>query len=414
MADIALEKPQQVCIAYVNGCPRSAMDVALLHDYFKANDYTITRRFQNANLVVCSACGVDVLCEDKSIKYLSIADKKRPKDSQFIVIGCLAGINEEKIRENFDAKLIPPVRLSELDDIIGAKVKITQLRDPNYIKPYMAKSTECFGRFYRFGTPQEFCRALVRKAVTVSGLRRILVALSLIRNVRHSLEPVDKPYCLRIAHGCMGQCSYCAIRFAAGPLRSKSMDDILEEFDRGLNQGFTEFSLIAGDVGAYGQDIGSNIAELLRKILSRKGNYKITLFDFGPQWFIQYASELIRLLASNKKRISMLMLPVQSGSDRILSLMRRDYKASEIIQAVKQLLKAYPQVLLSTHVLVGFPGETEEDFQMTVELLRTLRFQRVDIYEYSERPKIGSLNLPNQVPQEEIKRRATTLHKEFD
>ncbi len=414
MIDVALEKPRQVCIAYVNGCPRSAMDVALLHDYFKANNYTVTRKFQEADLVVCSTCGVDVLCEEKSIKYLSIADKKRPKDSQFIILGCLAGINEERIRENFDAIVIPPVRLSKLDEVIGAKVKLSQFKDLNYIKPYMTKSLECFGRFYRFGTVQEFCRALVRRTVTVTGLRRILVALSLIRNVRHSLEPVDKPYCLRIAHGCMGRCSYCAIRFAAGPLRSKPLADILEEFDRGLNQDFTEFSLIAGDVGSYGQDIGSNIAELLREILSRKGRFQLALFDFGPQWFIQYATELIELLASNKKRIGMLMLPVQSGSDRILTLMRRNYKADEVIQAIKELRKAYPQVLLSTHVLVGFPGETKEDFQMTVNLLRTLRFQRVDIYEYSDRPKIDSINLPNHVPQKEIKRRATILHKEFD
>jgi tRNA A37 methylthiotransferase MiaB len=410
---LEIEKTPRVCIAYVVGCPRSAMDTAKLHEYFTRNGYVVTRKFHEADLVLCATCGVETCAEQTSIEHLAVVDKARRRHSKLIVFGCLAGINPEVINTRFDATLLPPIRLHELDEMIGAKVKLADIKDVNNIRPVLVKSLRTFGLLHRFNGASELARAAIRKAVTISGLRRVLVTFGCIHNVRRNLEPLDNIFSLRVAQGCMGECSSCAIRFAAGPLKSKPLDDILSEFDSGIHQGYKEFNIIAGDVGCYGQDNGVNITDLFRSMLSRQGDYRLTVFDFHPYWFCRYASELTKLFAANSKHISMLMLPVQSGSDKILRLMRRNYTAGQFIEKVGTLRKAYPEVLLSTHVLVGFPGETDEDFIETANLLRKLRFERVDVYKYSDRPGTESMSLPNKVPQNIINNRAAELSREF-
>ena len=199
-----MQKVPRVCIAYALGCPRSAMDTAMLHDYFTRNGYDVTRNFREADLVLCATCGVDASAEEASIEHLATVDRKRPRNSKFIIFGCLAGINAEMIERRFDATLLPPVRLGKLDEMIGAKVKLAEIKDCNSLRPRLAKSLRPFGLLHRFGGPSELVRAAARKVVTVSGLRRGLAALGCVSNVRRNLEPIDNVFSLRVARGCMG------------------------------------------------------------------------------------------------------------------------------------------------------------------------------------------------------------------
>ena len=109
----------------------------------------------------------------------------------------------------------------------------------------------------------------------------------------------------------------------------------------------------------------------------------------------------------------MIMLPLQSGSDRILRLMRRDYTAAEVSEKVKAMRAACPDAYISTHALVGLPGETDADFEQTANLLKSLEFDRVDVYKYSERPGTEALELPDKVPQNVIEDRAARLTRQF-
>ncbi len=396
-------KTNSVCIAFAQGCPRAQVTTAKLFRYFLANDWKIEKRVEKANLVLMQGCGVDGCSEEGSIKALSIVDSKRGKNSQLVVLGCLAGISESLLYDNFDTLVIPPVRMDELDRIINAKVKFSQIQDPNYLEPYIDKARRCF-----------ISNGFRRKYKIFKSLtRRILIDLNLKKTRQHLLEPVDNVFSLRVAAGCLGECTYCAIKFATGSLRSKPLNKVLAEFDTGLRKGFKEFKLIAGDLGAYGQDIGTNIAELLRSLLERKGSFRLTLLDFDPRYFIKYAHELIETLASNAERIRLLMVPIQSGNERILRLMRRGHTAKDARKFLCALRRASPEILVSTHVLIGFPSETEQDFEDTIQFLTDVRFDRIDVYEYTDRPKTEASQLDNKVPDEVKKTRASRLRAEF-
>jgi len=216
-----------------------------------------------------------------------------------------------------------------------------------------------------------------------------------------------------VSRGCRGANTYCVMRQTYGGLRSKPLDAVLSEFDKGLAQGHREFRLMAQDLGAYGQDIGTEFIQLLRALFDRPGQFQLQLIDVNIRWVVGYLDELVELLSENVTRTRILQMPVQSGSDRILELMRRGHTAAEAEGAFRAIREAMPDLLLVTHALVGFPSETEEDFEKTVRLLRTGRFDRVDIFDYSDRPGTAASRMPDKVPAGIIRARSRRLHREY-
>ncbi len=138
------------------------------------------------------------------------------------------------------------------------------------------------------------------------------------------------------------------------------------------------------------------------------------MVDFDTRWVIEYGDELRPLLAANAKRIARLAIPLQSGSDRILELMRRGHSGGDAKRALCDLRAALPRVVLTTHVLVGFPSETEADFQDTVALLRAARFDDVAVYDYTDRPGTDASLMTGKVPGRVIRSRNRRLRREFN
>jgi threonylcarbamoyladenosine tRNA methylthiotransferase CDKAL1 len=180
----------------------------------------------------------------------------------------------------------------------------------------------------------------------------------------------DDLFTIRLARGCLGNCSYCAIKFAAGTLESKPIGEILLEFKKGLSQGHRLFTLIAGDTGCYGIDIGTSAVELLSEIFKVDGAYKLIIKEFNAQWLIKYQSELETLLTTNFDKIDYIIVPVQSASDKILRLMQRPYNIENVKNCLRSLKSNIPQLNITTHIMAGFPEETEEDFQKSVDFIR--------------------------------------------
>ena len=221
-----------------------------------------------------------------------------------------------------------------------------------------------------------------------------------------------KPYYnIKIADGCLNHCSFCATRFATETLRSRPQEEILDDFNRGLEKGYEIFQLLSEDSGCYGLDIGSSITELLQKIFAKQGKYKITLIDFGPRWLIEQKETLIPLLSKNQDRIKELFLPFQSGSNKLLNRMKRGYRFEELVSVLKLLRKNAPNITIRTSVLVGFPGESEEDFEATTRVIQEIRFDEITINRYEDRPLTPSSKMDDKVPQEIIESRAQFLVK---
>ncbi|MFC1633973.1 radical SAM protein [Planctomycetota bacterium] len=393
-----------VCIAYANGCPRSRMSAARLYPYFEANGWQIGQDLKKADLVLVSTCGVNQRAEKKSLRLLSIANRKKKTDAQLVVLGCLAGINKKVIIEKFDPMVIAPIEMEILDDFIGADVKLSDVREVNLIKPVIGKSQKCFS---------VIDRAVSEFEPSSIFLHRVLGHLKPKKIERVRERAQEDAYSIRILNGCPGECSYCAIKFAEGPLVSKLLEVVLAEFDAGLASKHQNIFLIGTDVGAYGQDVGTNITVLLQNMLAREGEYVLHLPEFHPRWFIQYQKELVDLFVTAGDKIGSIILPIESGSERILQLMRREHTAAKAKECMLSLKKALTRIRIYTHILVGFPGESEQDFDDTIRFLHEVPFDEVAVYMYEARPNVEAEQLPDKVPEATKRARVRRLLKEF-
>jgi tRNA A37 methylthiotransferase MiaB len=376
------------CFTFVMGCPRSMIDASLLMDYFRLNGWEITTEIRRAKLVLVGTCGFSSGAEEKSINYLLITERLKSKEAKLVVFGCLAGINKDRIIREADAIVIEPKNLDKLDDIIHATIKLKDVKDPNIIDTTILKKTKSYTIFQRAQSKTKLMMKFINKSLTCAILGR-----------GDGHIDCSNAYSIRIAKGCMGNCSYCAIKIASGSLQSKPLDKILAEFERGLEQGYQLFHLIGQDIGSYGQDINTDIVALLTRIFQRQENFQLIWDDFNPYWLIQYFPDLKKLFMENVNRIVHFGFPIQSGSERILKLMNRVYTAADALNCLSELRQAFPEALMTTHVLVGFPSETNDDFKETERFLRTVPFDQVGVYKYDARPNTLAIQLPGQVPE---------------
>jgi MiaB/RimO family radical SAM methylthiotransferase len=263
---------------------------------------------------------------------------------------------------------------------------------------------------YRFFRHSFFLGIYKRMSTSRVFLKSILLASGALNRAKRLVgmngrDKVVPYYNLRIAEGCAFKCSYCCIKFATGNVKSKPLETIVHEFKKGLAEGHKIFQLVCEDVGCYGIDIGSNFPELLRRLLAVEGDYQLVMIDFGGHWLVKYYDQLRPLLLGNRDRFRELYVALQSGSNRILKAMRRPEKAEEVTSRLKELKREMPNLILRTTVIIGFPGETEEDFQQTVQAVRGIDFEAVELNRYEDRPGTVSSGMKDKIPEATIQRR---------
>ena len=388
------DSPQQQkkFIPFVNNfCPRRSLDTSRFYNYFLANDWHPTNSIEKADLVFIYSCGCFVSSEKRTLNTLKIALEKKQPHTKIIVTGCLIKINREVLNGNYN--VFPIEEINVLDDIIGARKKLETIPDANSIYPMKDLIS-----------PREFLIKKFKMDVEFSSL-----FYKKVKSLFFGRTKYKKTWNIKIANGCLGNCSYCAVRIAAGKVKSKEPDAIIREFEQGVDRGEKTFVLINNDVGSYGQDIGTNFAELLKQIFAIRGQYQIRIIDFNPRWLIQYYDTLLPLLKKHKEKIAYLSMPVQSGSDRILRLMRRPYQISDIKACFNDLKKNIPEITINTHFIVGFPTETDEDFEKTREFAGSFDFGRISIHPYNDRPGTESSKIPEKVSGQTIFRRYRAL-----
>ena len=190
---------------------------------------------------------------------------------------------------------------------------------------------------------------------------------------------------LPIAQGCLGRCSYCITKFARGDLRSYPAEDLLRRFDGFLAGGAREILITAQDTSSYGHDTGTDVVALLGSMLGREGDYRIRLGMTNPDSLAKVADGLVRLM-DDDRLYRFVHIPVQSGSDSVLRGMRRRYTVEGFLELVDTLRSAVPDISIATDLICGFPGETDEDHRKSVDLIRELRADTVNITRFSSRP----------------------------
>jgi threonylcarbamoyladenosine tRNA methylthiotransferase CDKAL1 len=190
---------------------------------------------------------------------------------------------------------------------------------------------------------------------------------------------------VQVAQGCVGRCTYCLTRIARGPLKSYTEEEILAEILAHAHTGTPEIQITAQDISCWGQDIGKSLPGLLNGIEDLPGRFMIRVGMMNPATVIGILDDLVDAFASDRI-FKFIHLPVQSGSDTILEQMGRGYTVADFKEIVATFKKRYPKITLATDMIVGFPGETREDFSESLELIERVRPNKVNITRYSQRP----------------------------
>jgi len=286
---------------------------------------------KSADIIIINTCGVKEQTETKIYKYI-VDHQKEFSNKELILTGCLIDIDFSKLKE-----LLP-------------KAKMFGIKDKAKLIKYLDKF-----RNLKKKTKAEITKTLI------------------------------------IANGCLGNCAYCAVKFARGKLKSKSSKDIKTEIEEAVNNGAKEILLTAQDTGCYGLDIKTNIASLLKEIITIPGDFRIRLGMGNPQHFKNYKTEISQIMKS-EKMYKFLHVPMQSGNNAVLKKMNRHHTKKEYLDLINYFKKNIKGLTLATDVIVGFPTETEKDFLETVEVLKKCNFDIVNISRFGQRKGIEANN----------------------
>ena len=226
--------------------------------------------------------------------------------------------------------------------------------------------------------------------------------------------PVDRKYPFKsgvnIMYGCNNFCTYCIVPYVRGREKSREPEDILCEVDRLVKDGVREVMLLGQNVNSYGKGLENQIsfAELLRRIASKDGLDRVRFMTSHPK---DLSDELIHVIAENPKICRHFHLPLQSGSDRLLKKMNRHYTKSDYLSLVEKIRSAVPDISLTTDIIVGFPGETEEDFLETMDVVEKVRYDSAFTFIYSRRTGTPAAKMEDQIDEAVIKNRFDRLLK---
>lgn len=351
------------------GCAKNLTDTETMLALLKNENYIITPDADQADIIVVNTCAfIDSAKEESINAILEMAEKKKGKCEVLAVTGCLAQRYAKDIK----------TEIPEVDIILGTN---------DY--PHIA---EAIDDFYRNG----------KKDVLVSSANNHVTA-DLPREIS---TPLHYAY-LKIADGCDNYCTYCIIPKLRGKYRSRDEESIVSEAKSLAQKGVKELILVAQDTAYYGCDRGNYaLAPLLRKLSQIDGIKWIRLQYCYPE---NITDDLIDEIAKNDKVVKYIDMPLQHVSDRILKKMGRKSSFDEINQLIDKLRKKIPDIVIRTSLIAGFPGETDEDFEILKNFLLNKKLDKVGVFTYSQEEDTPAANFENQLDEDEKEQRRKAL-----
>jgi threonylcarbamoyladenosine tRNA methylthiotransferase CDKAL1 len=346
------------------GCSLNSADSDVIIGRLKAVGAQQVATVDDANVIILNTCGVKEPTEDRIIHRL---EELGTGPTPVIIAGCL-----------------PKISLPRIEQAI-----------PDYAAILGPQATESVAD-------------VVERVL--SGERSILHLESTDRSKLRWLEaPNNSVVCtIPICEGCLGNCTYCAVRFARGQVRSHPEKEICRTIEGCIRAGYREIRITSQDLGAYGTDIDSSLVSLMEEIEKIEGQHKFRLGMFNPNLVLDSITELLAVMKS-EHFFKFFHIPLQSGSDSILAAMGRQYHVEDWEYIVMTIAKTFTDATIATDIIVGFPGETEDDFEQTVELIRRIRPHLVNISKYGDRPNTFASRARNKIETGVKKRRSRQL-----
>lgn len=343
------------------GCPKNQVDSEIMLGILDQAKYTIVEDPENAEVLIVNTCGFIESAKKESIDtILELSELKLSGRLKYLIVtGCLIQRYPEELQEE----------IPEIDAVLGTGNfhQIAQVIESGLLGEKMGGVDR----------PEfEYTNDLPRLTTT----------------------PEYTAY-VKIAEGCDNRCSYCIIPELRGPLKSRPEEDIYKEVQSLTEQGVKEIILIAQDTTVYGMDLYGKprLAALLKKLVTIKDLHWLRIMYSYPD---HINDELIDVIAHEDKICKYLDLPIQHASDRILHLMNRPTRRADLDRLIKKLRKKIPQIVLRTSLIVGFPGETEKEFEELVGFVRQVQFDRLGVFTYSREENTPADKLPDHLPEE--------------
>ena len=351
------------------GCSKNLIDTEVTIGMFKKNNYEIVNEPDKADILVINTCGFIESAKEEAINtILEMAEYKNRRCKYLIAIGCLVQRYYEDL-----IKALPEVDLFiKIDEYDKLWDKIEDLLKRDIVEKSKNKASKKISEIKPLPMPKY--NEFMERVVTTG------------KNYAY----------LKIGEGCSNKCTYCAIPYIRGPFVSRKMDEILDEAEMLAKKEIKELIVIAQDTTKYGVDIygESKLAELLQSLSKIKGIEWIRFLYSYPEGI---TDELIETVANNTKIAKYFDIPIQHISNSVLKKMNRKTSKENIINIIDKIRKQIPDVVIRTSLIVGFPGETQENFEELLSFVQTTKFDRLGTFMYSKEEGTPASKLPEQI-----------------
>lgn len=343
------------------GCQQNEADSERLAGYAEAMGYTVVDKPDEASLILVNTCAIREHAEKRALSIIGQYKHLKAKNSELMIGVCGCMVAQEHRKE--DIKF----RYPYVDFIFGT-ASLFRLPELLWQKIERGKRIYC---------PDE-TEYLVAEGIPVR---------------RES----DYKAWVSVMYGCNNFCSYCIVPYVRGRERSRRKEDIYAEVEGLVKEGYKDITLLGQNVNSYGKDNddGVDFADLLRLLASIEGDYRLHFMTSHPK---DATKKLIDVMAQCEHIAGHFHLPMQSGSDRILKEMNRHYDTAHYLEIVDYMRQKMPNIAITSDIIVGFPGETEEDFEATLSMLRRVRFDMLYSFIYSPRKGTPAAEMEDQIP----------------
>ena len=357
---------QKTVALHTLGCKLNYSETSSIGNQFLEKKFEVVDFQNKADIYVLNTCSVTESAERECRQIIRRVLRQNP-EAFIIVTGCYAQLRPEEI-----------ARIEGVDVVLGSNEKFKLF---SLLENFEKRQLTCISV-----TPSE--------NITEFG-------------IAHSTEADSRTRAfLKIQDGCDYTCSFCTIPLARGSSRSLDVQNVIHKFKNILGSGYKEIILTGVNVGDYGKNINTNLFNLLNELISIDGEFRIRISSIEPNLL---TDEIINLTTESEKLCNHFHIPLQSGSTRILNAMQRRYSLHDYETLIRKVKNIIPDSAIGVDVIVGFPGETEEDFIHTHNFLRELPISYLHVFTYSERPDTKAISLPGSVDAQERKRRNNIL-----
>lgn len=345
------------------GCKVNTYESEFIINELKKRGYEICDFNEVCDVYIINTCTVTNTSDIKSRKMIRKAIRMNP-DACVVALGCFIEANHD-------------FRLDGLDIVVGNKdkSKVVDLIDEWFLK-------------------REEIRDLYKD-----------VAYEFEDMYINSFPGRTRAF-VKIQDGCENFCSYCIIPYVRGKCRSKKLDVVLKEIKDLVSNGYQEVVLTGIHTGNYGVDLGTNFANLLKEVVKIEGLKRLRISSIE---ITELTDEVLEVMRNNKVIVDHMHIPLQAGSNKILKLMNRKYDLDYFFNKIKEIKSVRPAMAITTDVIVGFPGEEEEDFLETIETCKKIGFSKIHVFPYSERHGTKAMELEGHVDPKIKKERAKRL-----